>query len=94
LSRQLNLSPEDSEDFLLEAAMALADDPLSIYHVVELAIEKQLKGMYRKTDKGKTNANRRGGSNKNGSAPHIAPEQMEIYLSKRVAPFLEELVKE
>lgn len=92
LSRQLNLSPEDGEDFLLEAAMALADDPLSVYRVVDLTIEKQLKETHRKTDRGKTN--RRGGSNKNGSAQHIAPEQMAIYLSKRVAPFLAELVKE
>jgi hypothetical protein len=91
LSRQLNLSPEDSEDFLLEAAMALVDDPLSIYHVVDLAIEKLLKETYRKTEKGKTD--RRGGNHKNGST-HIAPDQMAVYLSKRVASLLAELVKE
>jgi CRISPR-associated protein Csc3 len=99
LSWQLNLSPEDSEDFLLEAAMALADDPLSIYRVVDLAIEKQLKETRSKTNNNKTNkrkpnTNSGGGSNKNGSAQRIAPEQMAIYLSKRVAPFLDELVKE
>ena len=94
LSRQLNLSPEDSEDFLLETAMALTDDPLSIYRVVDLTIEKQVKETHRKTDKGKATANKRGGSNNNLSTQRIAPEQMAISLSKRVAPFLAELVKE
>lgn len=94
VSQQLGLSPEDREQFLIEVAMALADDPLSIYRVVDLTIEKQLRERRHKTEKGKTNMSKRGGNGKAGSIQHIAPEQMAIYLSKRIAPLLEELVKE
>lgn len=89
LSRQLNLSPEESEPFLVEVAMALADDPFSVYHVVDLAIEKQLRGTRRKSE-----GNKRGDSDKTGAKQYSAPEQMAVYLSKCIAPLLAELVKE
>lgn len=94
LSHQLNLSPEDSEQFLVEVVMALADDPLSVYRVVDLTIEKQLRERRHKNEKGKTNMSKRGGNNKAGPMQQMAPEQVAIYLSKRIAPLLEELVKE
>lgn len=96
LALQLNLTPEDSEEFLLEAVMALADDPLSIYHVIDLTIEKQLKERRtdRKANQSKTTVTKSQKANKANSAHNIAPEQMAIYLTKRIAPLLAELVKE
>jgi hypothetical protein len=96
LALQLNLSPEDSEEFLFEAVMALANDPFSIYHVVDLTIEKQLKERHtgHKSHQSKTTAIKPQKTNKANTVHNIAPEQMAIYLTKRVAPLLAELVKE
>jgi len=72
---------EEDEEILLEIANALADDPFSVYHVVDLTIEKKL------------NSKRRQGKEaKPGKA--ISPEYLALSLSKRVAPLLAEIVKE
>ncbi len=94
LSHQLNLSPEESEQFFIEAAIALADDPLSMYRVADLAIEKQLRGTRQKSEKSSTSANKRGGNDKTGATQRLPPEQVALSLSKRIAPLLAELVKE
>jgi len=89
LAKQLNLSAEESEEFLLEVAMAMSDDPLAVYRVVDLTIEKQLRNA-----NSKTSANKRGTKGKAPSVQNRSSEQMAIYLSKRVAPLLAQLVKE
>ena len=94
LARQLNLNPEETEQFLMEIALALADDPFSVYRVVDLAIEKQVRGTRHKSEGGNKNTSKRTGADKAGARQQSAPEQMAMYLSKRVAPLLEELVKE
>jgi len=94
LSQQLNLGPEESEQFLMEVAMALADDPFSVYRVVDLAIEKQLRGTRSKSEGDSKKPGKRGGNDKTGAMQRIVPEQRAIYLSKRITPLLEELVME
>ena len=84
LTRKLNLGYEEDEKILLEIANALADDPFSVYHVVDLAIEKKLK---------EANSKRRQGKEAKPSKA-ISPEYVALYLSKRVAPLLAEIVKE
>lgn len=94
LSQQLHLSPEESEQFLVTAATALANDPFSVYHVVDLAIEKQLKGTPHRNEGRNKNGKEYAGRNKAGARQLLAPEQMAMYLSKRIAPLLAELVME
>ena len=69
--------------------MAMSDDPLAVYRVVDLTIEKQLRNV-----SNKTSANKRGTKDKAPSVQNRSSEQMAIYLSKRVAPLLAQLVKE
>lgn len=90
LSRRLNQSYEEDEDTIVDTASALADDPFSIYHVVDLAIEKKLKeaNSTRRQSKDASN-NMRANTDKS-----ISPEHLALYLSKRVAPLLAEIVKE
>ncbi len=87
LAQQLSLSPEDTEAFLLEIAMSMADDPFSAYRVVDLTIEKQLKHV----GTSNTSRGKKAGTKNSMKMP---PEQLAIYLSKRVAPLLAEIIKE
>lgn len=84
ITRKLNLGYDEDEEVLLEIANALADDPFSIYHVVDLAIEKKLKEEIGK---------RRQGKETQPGKP-ISSEHLALSLSKRVAPLLAEIVKE
>ena len=84
ITHKLNLGYEEDEEILLEIANALVDDPFSVYHVVDLTIEKKLKEASSKRRQGK--------EAKPGKA--ISPEHLALNLSKRVAPLLAEIVKE
>jgi hypothetical protein len=79
LSQTLNLSGEDIEKLLLEIATAVADDPLSAYYVVDLAIEKKVKEV---------------SSNKRKLGKEASPESLALHLSKRVGTLLANIVKE
>jgi CRISPR-associated protein Csc3 len=79
LSQALSLSNEDEERFLFAIAAAIADDPLSAYHIVDLAIEKKIK----EVNKNKLKVSKEGSS-----------EYLATRLSKRVGPLLTKIVKE
>ncbi len=79
LSQALSLSNEEGEKLLFDIATAVADDPLSVYYVVDLAIEKKIKEM----NKNKRKVGKEGSS-----------ENLATYLSKRVGPLLANIVKE
>ena len=88
---------EESEEFILETAMAMSDDPLAVYRVVDLAIEKQLRdaGSNRhQSNKEAKSVKKHATKEKVPSVQSRSSEQMAIYLSKRVAPLLAQLVKE
>ncbi len=90
IAQQLQLSPEDSESFLVEAAMALSDEPFSIYRVVDLTIEKQIRAPRAAESKVPT----RSGKAQTTSTPKASPEMRATIFSQRVAPLLEQIVKE
>lgn len=90
ISHRLNLGYEEGDEMLLEIASALADDPFSIYHVVDLAIEKKLKEANSKRRQSKEATIQRGAK----ADKALSPEHLALYLSKRVAPLLAEIVKE
>ncbi len=97
LAKHLNLSAEESEDFILEIAMAMSDDPLAVYRVVDLAIEKQVNttnNSKHQSSKDAKNVNKRTTKGEARSTQKYPPEQKAISLSKRIAPLLAQLVKE
>ncbi len=73
------LTSTDADELLLDLATAAADDPLAIYHIVDRAIEKKIKS---------------GDGGKGKAAKASNPELLATSLSKRVAPLLEQIVKE
>ena len=79
VSHILNLSGEEGEKLLFEIASAVADDPLSAYYVVDLAIERKVKDI---------------NSNKRKSGKEVSSESLATHLSKRVGPLLTNIVKE
>lgn len=90
IAHRLNLGYEDGEETLLELAVALADDPLAVYRVVDLTIEKKLKEANSKRKQSKeANVQKELSAFKVSSPEHVA-----LQLSKRIAPLLAELVKE
>lgn len=77
--------------------MAMSDDPLAVYRVVDLAIEKQVNttnNVKHQSSKDAKNANKRTTKGEASSTQKYRPEQRAISLSKRVAPLLAQLVKE
>ena len=90
ISRRLNLGYDEGEEAFLEIASALADDPLSVYHVIDLAIEKKLKEASSK--RGQSKEDKAQKELKTGKV--ISPEHLALHLSKRIAPLLAEIVKE
>ncbi len=90
ISRRLSLGYDEGEETFLEIASALADDPLSVYHIVDLAIEKKLKEASSKRRQSKEAKAQKG--LKTGKV--ISPEYLALHLSKRIAPLLAEIVKE
>jgi len=90
ISRRLSLGYDEGEETFLDIASALADDPLSVYHIVDLAIEKKLKDASSKRKQSKeSKAQKEAKTGKVGSPEHLA-----LHLSKRIAPLLAEIVKE
>jgi hypothetical protein len=98
LAQQLGLNPEESEDFLFEASMSLADNPFSLYRLVDLTIEKQIRGTRSASEQtsqkhaARTNKQSTKGMPQPGR--QISPESRATFLSKRVAPLLAQIVKE
>ena len=90
LSQLLNLNIEDRDKFVVEVAESLLDDPLSVYHIVDLTIEKkaqEAKSAHKTTNKNPVQQNQIAGK-------PVSSENLAFYLSKRVAPLLAEIVKE
>ncbi len=98
IAQQLQLSPEESEGFLFEASMALADNPFSIYRLVDLTIEKQIRATRPPSERPsqKRSVRTKKQSTKDIAQPgrQMSPENRATLLSKRVAPLLAEIVKE
>ena len=89
LAKQLNLSVEESEEFILEIAMAMSDDPFAVYRVVDLTIEKQVNttnNVKHQPSKDAKNVNKRTTKGETSYTQKSPPEYRAISLSRRVAP--------
>lgn len=73
------LTSNEGDAMILDLATAAADDPLAIYYIVDRAIEKRVKDSA-------------GGKGKAAKASN--PELLATSLSKRIAPLLNDIVKE